>query len=131
VEGASPASVAALERGAVESLPLGDVLSPRASFRHRQPAGETDCSSALDFSSLEAHAEAEAHHQHLQLGDAAMAGLSHLPEAQRLAVAGTLGLNGPATPARVLARRMGTTPEAVEALCAAGLAALRMALEGE
>jgi RNA polymerase nonessential primary-like sigma factor len=130
-EGASPASVAALERGAVETVSLVAVAGSSLAGADNPGSDAYRESNLMLQISEEAHAEAEAHHAQLQLGEDAMAALAHLPERQRMAVAGTLGLEGPATPARVLARRMGCTPSEVEALCAAGLATLRGTLEAE
>jgi RNA polymerase nonessential primary-like sigma factor len=134
-EGASPASVLALEQGVVEVVSMSPRGLGRGGGGVRRGTGGASQPSAVDplvtTAELQAHEEAAEHRAQLQLGEAAMEALRKLPALVRQAVAGPLGLEGPATPVRVLAVRMGLEEAEVQQLHLQGLAALRACLESE
>jgi RNA polymerase sigma factor (sigma-70 family) len=131
-EGASPASVSALERGVVEVVSMEPMRSGAVSAGSGSRARvAASVEPLVTTAELLSHEEAEDHRAMLQLGDAAFDALDTLPPLVRQAVAGPLGLEGPATPVRVLARRMGLEESKVLQLQQQGLAALRAALQSE
>jgi DNA-directed RNA polymerase specialized sigma24 family protein len=122
--GASPSSVAALERGRVATVSL---------FTSSELVGDDDSHSEARWAraEVESHAEAAEHRASLAERESAMEGLEALPAEQRQVVVQHLGMEGPATPLPTLARRMGVELATVERLYAAALATLRTTLEAE